>query len=235
MSRILSRISMLTGQISSHALQLVHAQSSSDVMRSNTLSAPIVMSRVDADRRRHRRRSPVAAITSPTFSTISRGSSGLPVACAGHTDVQRPQIVHASVSNSCFQVKSSIVDGAERLELGLHEVRHRLHRALRAGRGRCRYMFIGDVNMCRSFVVGRITRNARNATTCTPHSQRCASRSVLGRPACRRAPRAGSRRTTTSRTSGRPTSAMRSASVKKPVRPMHAGTCRGSPRLRAWS
>ena len=49
----------------------------------------------------------VAAITSPTFSTISRGSSGLPVAWAGHTLVQRPHIVHASVSSSCFQVMSS--------------------------------------------------------------------------------------------------------------------------------
>ena len=103
---------MLTGQISSHALQLVHAHSSSGVMRSNTLSAPIVMSR-STPTGGDTTGSPVAAITSPTFSTISRGSSGLPVACAGHTDVQRPQTVHASVSNSCFQVKSSIFDGAE--------------------------------------------------------------------------------------------------------------------------
>ena len=36
-------------------------------------------------------------------------------------------------------------------------------------------MFIGDVNMWRSFVIGRIARNARNATTWTVHSQRCAS------------------------------------------------------------
>ena len=42
-----------------------------------------------------------------------------------------------------------------------------------------RYMFIGDVIMCRNFVVGRITRNARNATTCSAHIQRCASLSVL--------------------------------------------------------
>ena len=120
---------MFTGQISSHALQLVHAHSSSGVMRSNTLSAPIVMSR-SMPTGGDTTGSPVAAITSPTFNTISRGSSGLPVACAGHTDVQRPQIVHASVSNSCFHVKSSIFDRAEALELGLHEVRHRLHRAL---------------------------------------------------------------------------------------------------------
>ena len=47
-----------------------------------------------------------------------------------------------------------------------------------AGRGRRRYMFIGDVIMWRSFVVGRITRNATNAPKWTPHTQRCASRSA---------------------------------------------------------
>ena len=109
MSRILSRISMLTGQISSHALHDVHAQSSSDVMRSNTESAVMVMS-CAVPTGGETTGSPVAAMTSPTFSTISRGSSGLPVACAGHTEVQRPQTVHASVSKSCFQVKSSMVD-----------------------------------------------------------------------------------------------------------------------------
>ena len=42
------------------------------------------------------------------------------------------------------------------------------------GRSRSlRYMFIGDVNMCRNFVVGRIAKNTRNAPTCTPHNQRC--------------------------------------------------------------
>src|SRR5258706_426546 len=88
MSRILSRISMLTGQISSHALHDVHAQSSSEVMRSNTESAVMVMPfavLTGGDTTG----SPVAAITSPTLSTISRGSSGFPVACAGHTDAQR--------------------------------------------------------------------------------------------------------------------------------------------------
>src|SRR5713101_4645663 len=109
MSRILSRISMFTGQISSHALHDVHAHSSSDVMRSNTESAVILMSRT-VQTGGDTTGSPVAAITSPTLSTISRGSSGLPVACAGHTDVHRPHTVHASVSNSCFQVKSSMVE-----------------------------------------------------------------------------------------------------------------------------
>src|SRR5262245_55531806 len=103
MSRILSRISMLTGQISSHALQDVHDQISSGVIRSKTESAVTVISRstpiggVTTG-------SPVAAITSPDFNTISRGSSGLPVAWAGHTDVHRPHIVQASRSSNCFHV-----------------------------------------------------------------------------------------------------------------------------------
>src|SRR4051812_48693728 len=45
MSRILSRISMLTGHISSHALQLVHAHISSGVIRSNNEFEEIVISR----------------------------------------------------------------------------------------------------------------------------------------------------------------------------------------------
>ena len=180
MSRILSRISMLTGQISSHALQLVHAQISSGVMRSNTLSAPIAMSR-STPTGGDTTGSPVAAITSPTFNTISRGSSGLPVACAGHTDVQRPQTVHASVSNSCFQVKSSIFT-APKLSSSV-SMRFGIGFIAPLGRSRSfRYMFIGDVNMWRSFVVGRIARNARNATTCTPHSQRCVMHRACGRP-----------------------------------------------------
>ena len=52
----------------------------------------------------------MAAITSPVLSTISRGSSGLPVAWAGQTLVQRPHIVQASVSSSCFHVKSSTTE-----------------------------------------------------------------------------------------------------------------------------
>ena len=122
---------MFTGQISSHALQLVQAQISSDVMRSNSELAPIVISG-SVPSGGDTTGVPVAAITSPVLSTISRGSSGLPVAWAGHTLVQRPHIVQASVSSSCFHVKSSTTDGAERLQLGLGEVRHRLHRPLRA-------------------------------------------------------------------------------------------------------
>src|SRR5204863_4765606 len=114
---------------------------------------------------------------SPTFNTISRGSSGLPVVCAGQTDVQRPQMVHASVSKSCFQVKSSTTDAPNVSS----SVSMRLGIGFIAPFGRSlsfRYMFIGDVNMWRNLVVGRITRNAMNDTTCTPHAHRCASRSA---------------------------------------------------------
>ena len=129
MSRILSRISMLTGQISSHALQLVHAQISSGGDALEHAVGGDVDVGVHADRRGHRRRAGRGHDLADLQHDLA-GSSGLPVACAGHTDVQRPQTVQASVSNSCFQVKSSIVDRAEGLEIGLHQVRHRLHRAL---------------------------------------------------------------------------------------------------------
>src|ERR1700712_4407984 len=212
MSRILSRISMFTGQISSHALHDVHAQSSSEVMRSNTELAVIVMPGAvltGGDTTG----SPVAAMTSPTFSTISRGSSGLPVACAGHTDVHRPQTVHASVSNSCFQVKSSIV-AAPNVS---RSVSIRFGMGFIAPLGRSlsfRYMFIGDVIMCRSFVVGRMIRNATNAAKCRPHTHVCASCRLLVDEPSNNADN-GYPRNDHFSYAGRPISAMRSASVKK--------------------
>src|SRR5438876_8424646 len=98
MSRILSRISMLTGQISSHALHDVQAQISSGEIRSNTLSADTVSSGSCPTTGDTGVRGWLSAITWPTFSTISLGSRGLPVAFAGQTLVHRPQTVHASVS-----------------------------------------------------------------------------------------------------------------------------------------
>ena len=78
----------------------------------------------------------------------------MPVACAGHTDVQRPQIVHASVSNSCFHVKSSTVT-APKLSSSV-SIRFGMGFIAPLGRSLSfRYMFIGDVIMCRSFVVGQ--------------------------------------------------------------------------------
>src|SRR5688500_3476147 len=104
MSRILSRISMLTGQISSHALHDVHAQISSALMRSNTLGALTVSSGSCPTIGDTGPPGWLSDMTWPTFSTISRGSRGLPVALAGHTDVHRPHTVQASVSSNCFQV-----------------------------------------------------------------------------------------------------------------------------------
>ncbi len=98
---------MLTGQISSQALHDVHAQISSAVIRSNSDEPEMVISWSTPSGGETGPTGADAAMTSPTFSTISRGSSGLPVAWAGHTLVQRPHMVHASVSSSCFHVRSS--------------------------------------------------------------------------------------------------------------------------------
>ena len=174
MSRILSRISMFTGQISSHALHVVHDHSSAEVIRSKRLSAVTLIS-MSVPTGGDTGGVPVAAMTSPVFSTISRGSRGLPVAWAGHTEVHRPQIVQASVSKSCFQVKSSTVD-APNVSSSV-SMRFGISRIAPLGRGRSfRYMFIGLVIMWRSIVVGRITRKPRNATTWMLQDQRCASR-----------------------------------------------------------
>ena len=159
---------MFTGQISSHALQLVHAHSSSAVIRSNSEFAEIVIS-ASMPIGGGTTGLPVAAITSPVLSTISRGSSGLPVAWAGHTLVQRPHIVQASVSSSCFHVKSSTTDAPNVSS----SVSARLGSGFIAPFGRSwarRYMFSGDVNMCRSIVNGRMTRKATKATTWAIHA-----------------------------------------------------------------
>src|SRR3954470_18971681 len=177
MSRILSRISMFTGQISSHALHDVHDQISSAVMRSNTESVAIEIS-FTVPSGGSTWGEPDAAMTSPTLSTISRGSSGLPVACAGQTLVHRPHIVHASVSSSCFHVKSVITD-APKLS---SSVSIRLGIGFMAPFGRslgARYMFSGLVNMWRSIVTGRIARNVRDVRTCAIHQPRCHVCSVL--------------------------------------------------------
>ena len=152
---------MFTGQISSHALHEVQAHTSSGVMRSKRLSAMTVISGstpIGGDTGGV----PVRAMTSPVLSTISRGSSGLPVAWAGHTDVQRPHIVQASVSSSCFHVKSSTVE-APKLSSSV-SIRFGIGFMAPFGRSRSRrYMFSGDVNMCRSIVTGRITRKSEEA------------------------------------------------------------------------
>ena len=135
---------------------------------------------------------PVAAMTSPVFSTISRGSSGLPVAWAGQTDVQRPHIVHASVSSSCFHVKSSTTAAPN--DSSAVSVRLGIGFMAPLGRSRSRrYMFSGEVNMWRSIVIGRITRKAKKATTWVDHRTWCQRVERGRRQPRRRAWPAGSR------------------------------------------
>ena len=129
MSRILSRISMFTGQISSHALHDVHAHSSSDVMRSNTESAVMVMPSVDADRRRHDR----VAGGGHHLADLQHDLAGVE-RLAGR--VRRAHRRAAPADRARVGVEQllpgEVLDRrrAERLELGLHQVRHGLHRAL---------------------------------------------------------------------------------------------------------
>ncbi len=153
---------MSAGQISSHALQVVHAHSSSGVILSNTLS-DVTVSSPSTPTVGEIGGVAVAAATAPSLRTISRGSSGLPVVFAGHTDVQRPQIVHASVSRSCFHVKSAMT-AAPTVSMSVASMRFGISRMAPFGRSRGeRARFTGVVIMCRNFVTGRITRNPTNA------------------------------------------------------------------------
>ena len=107
-------------------------------------------------------------MTSPILSTISRGSSGLPVAWAGQTLVQRPHIVQASVSSSCFHVKSSTVEAPK--DSSSVSMRFGIGFIAPLGRSRSlRYMFSGDVNMWRIIVTGRMARKVTNVRTWTIH------------------------------------------------------------------
>ena len=116
-------------------------------------------------------------MTSPDLSTISRGSSGLPVAWAGHTEVQRPHMVQASVSSSCFQVKSSTTE-APKLSSSV-SIRFGIGFMAPLGRSLSdRYMLSGEVKMWRSIVVGRITRKAMKLTMWTTHEAWCQPREV---------------------------------------------------------
>ena len=192
MSRILSRISMLTGQISSHALQLVQAQISSAVIRSNSELAPIVISGsvpIGGDTTgvaggRHH-----LAGLEHDLPRVERLAGGV-----GRAHARAAAAHRAGVGVEQLLPREVLDDrGAERLELGLGEVRHRLHRALRARPCRCRYMFSGDVNMWRSIVIGRIARKTTNATTWPIHLHWCQVCSVRRRPAVDELRSAGSR------------------------------------------
>ncbi|CAB4980380.1 unannotated protein [freshwater metagenome] len=162
---------MFTGQISSQALQLVHDQISSVVMRSKSELAEMVISLstpIGGDTFPPGACAAVAAITSPLFNTISRGSSGLPVACAGQTLVQRPHMVHASKSSNCFQVKSSTTC-APNVSSDV-SVRFGIAFIAPFGRSRSfRYMLSGDVKMWRNMVTGKMIKKTMNAATWPSH------------------------------------------------------------------
>ena len=163
---------MLTGQISSHALHEVHAQISSGLMRSNIELDEMVMPRSMPIGGDTGPPAAVAAMTSPVLSTISRGSSGLPVAWAGHTLVHRPHMVQASVSRSCFHVKSSMTL-APKLSSSV-SIRFGMGLMAPLGRSRSdRYMFSGLVNMWRSIVIGRMARKRKNDRTWMIHAPWC--------------------------------------------------------------
>src|SRR5690606_4083017 len=157
--------------------QVVQAQTSSEVTRSKTELDPMVISGT-VPMGGDTTGVPDAAMTSPVLSTISRGSSDLPVAWAGQTLVQRPHMVQASVSSSCFQVNSSTVD-APKLSSSV-SMRLGMARMAPLGRSRSfRYMLSGDVNMCRIMVTGSITKKATNASTWTSHQIWCPPTKVL--------------------------------------------------------
>src|SRR5260370_23442726 len=88
-----------------------------------------------------------------------------------------------------------------------------------------RYMFIGEVIMWRSFVVGRITRNAMNDEKWTTHMVRCRSDSV---PWDQFDHRADSPHPTNDHCSnwGRFSRAIRNPSTRKPVTPMTRNVAR---------
>ena len=166
--------------------------------------------------------SPVAAMTSPVFSTISRGSSGLPVACAGHTD--GAAAAHRAGVGVEQLLPGEVLDGrrAERLELGLHEVRHRLHRALRAVA-----VLQVHVQRRREHVAQhrgrqdheeRDERRRRGRPTATWCQRRRAC--SADQPSNSVDERVADERPLLERRAGRST-AMRNASAKKPVTPMH--------------
>ena len=225
MSRILSRISMFTGQISSHALHDVHDHSSSAVMRSKRLSAVTVISR-----------------SMPTGGE----TGGVPV--SGHHlaglvhDLARVERLARRVRRADRRAAAAdrarvgveellpreVLDGrrAERLELGLHQVRHLAHRALRA-----RPVLQVHVHRARDHVPqhrgGQDHEEREERDDVDAHAHRCRSSSVLRCASRRRSTRTPSRRTTTSRSSPRaaaPRAAPRcgTPSVTNPVTPMIA-------------
>jgi hypothetical protein len=88
-------------------------------------------------------------------------------------------MVQASVSSNCFQVKSSTTAAPK----DSSDVSVRFGMAFIAPLGRSRslrYMFKGDVKMCRNMVIGKIARNTTNVRTWAIHQPWCHNSSVRG-------------------------------------------------------
>ena len=127
---------MLTGQISSHARQLVQLQISSAVMRSNSELAEMVISpsvptAAASTLTVRRRRGHHLAGLQHDLAWVERLAGGVRRAHAGAAAAHRAgvgveQLLPGEVLHHA---------GAEALQRGLGEVRHRPHRALGARRG----------------------------------------------------------------------------------------------------
>ena len=90
------------------------------------------------------------------------------------------------------------------------------------GRSRSRrYMFSGEVTMCRALVIGTSTRKITKARKCTDHTIWWVVEMAPWEAPSKAADRGQPMNDHFSK-SGRPTSWMRSASVTKPVRPISA-------------
>ena len=92
-STIVSTMSMNAGHASTHAMQVVHAHSSSAAIVSPWMARPFP-----------------SCINPRSFRMICFGDSGVPARYAGQTSWQRPHIVHASKSSRRFQENSSIFE-----------------------------------------------------------------------------------------------------------------------------
>ena len=126
---------MLTGQISSHALHEVQAQISSGVMRSKKLSAETVISGTV----------PMGGLTcgraggGHDLARLEHDLAGVERLAGGVGRADRGAAAAHGAGVGVEQLlPGEVLDGggAEALELGLHQVRHRLHRALGAVRSR---------------------------------------------------------------------------------------------------
>ena len=110
-------------------------------------------------------------------------------------------------------------------------VRFGIARIAPLGRSRSRrYMFSGDVNMCRSIVIGNTKRNVRNAATWTHHSTWCHVSSVDGAAESTSA-ESGYPMNDHFSNAGRPSSAIRTISVANPV----IASTKNIPRMTACS